>query len=406
MGNTLLKSIVRSVCLLVGLACLNEAAQTADQQLQLWLATYEQTWATIRDKHFDKDLGGLDWAAVGEEAKEAVRKAKNEDEVRTAIGKMLSKLGHSHVGLIPREAFEQMSNGTKGGTLGMELRMVEGKAVVWRVRKGSPAEQAGVKPGWILETPKPLTGSDLRKVRVAQAMVEGKVGEEKALRFGEQGERKLTAVPMPGKLATFGNLPPIPVEMEFQRMGAVGYFRVSAFFEPEWLQTEMAQAMAQCQDCPGFVVDLRGNPGGMGILSSALLGWFLDKEAALGTLRMRTYELKLMANPRPEAFAGKLAVLVDGLSLSTSEFFAGAVKDLGRGRIFGERTGGMALPSAIEKLPNGDALQYTTANYHSAGGGPLEGRGVEPDQAVPLKRADLLAGRDAALDAALRWIRE
>jgi carboxyl-terminal processing protease len=168
----------------------------------------------------------------------------------------------------------------------------------------------------------------------------------------------------------------------------------------------MAQAVSQCGDCKGFVIDLRGNPGGLGALSAALLGWFLDKEATLGTLYLRDFSMKLVANPRPEAFRGKLAVLVDPLSASTSEFFAGAVKDLGRGKIFGEATAGMALPSYIEKLPTGDALQYTTANYLSAAGGPLEGKGVTPDVAAPLTQADLLAGRDAAWEAALQWIRE
>ena len=79
-------------------------------------------------------------------------------------------------------------------------------------------------------------------------------------------------------------------------------------------------------------------------------------------------------------------------------------ESLGRVRVFGERSMGAALPSQFDKLPNGDVFIHATADFVTADGTRLEGRGVIPDEAVPLRRADLLAGRDAALDAALRWI--
>ena len=65
---------------------------------------------------------------------------------------------------------------------------------------------------------------------------------------------------------------------------------------------------------------------------------------------------------------------------------------------------GAALPSQFDKLPNGDVFIHATADFVTSDGTRLEGRGVIPDEAVPLKRADLLAGRDAPLEAALAWI--
>jgi carboxyl-terminal processing protease len=59
----------------------------------------------------------------------------------------------------------------------------------------------------------------------------------------------------------------------------------------------------------------------------------------------------------------------------------------------------------IVLLPNGDRFQFAIANYIAAGGKPLEGVGVKPDVETPLTRADLLAGRDPAVEAASRWIR-
>jgi carboxyl-terminal processing protease len=109
-------------------------------------------------------------------------------------------------------------------------------------------------------------------------------------------------------------------------------------------------------------------------------------------------------NPRPPTYRGPLAFLVDGSSGSTSEVLAGGMKDLGRARIFGTPTAGAALPSAIDRLPNGDAFQHALADYISEGGQPLEGVGVTPDVEVRLTRAALLAGRDPVLDAAIEWI--
>ena len=72
--------------------------------------------------------------------------------------------------------------------------------------------------------------------------------------------------------------------------------------------------------------------------------------------------------------------------------------------MFGTTSAGAALPSVIERLPNGDGFQHAIANYISAGGQELEGYGVTPDQVVELERDTLLRGVDPVLNAALVWI--
>jgi carboxyl-terminal processing protease len=64
------------------------------------------------------------------------------------------------------------------------------------------------------------------------------------------------------------------------------------------------------------------------------------------------------------------------------------------------------LPALTERLPNGDVLYHAFADFFTPRGERIEGRGVIPDDVVPLTRRDLLAGRDPQLDAALRWIAE
>jgi carboxyl-terminal processing protease len=134
-------------------------------------------------------------------------------------------------------------------------------------------------------------------------------------------------------------------------------------------------------------------------------GWFVrEPDQQLGTMTTRDAQLRFVLNPRVETYDGKLAILIDGCSMSTSEILAGGLQDLGRARIFGTRSAGAALPSAIARLPNGDGFQFVFANYASADGEPLEGRGVVPDVEAAPDRAALLAGRDPALEAAMEWI--
>ena len=140
-------------------------------------------------------------------------------------------------------------------------------------------------------------------------------------------------------------------------------------------------------------------------MAMGLAGWFIDKPGQrLGTMYTRATPLNFVVNPRLPTFRGRVAILVDGTSASTSEIFAGGMQDLMRARLFGTRTAGAALPSFIDQLPNGDGFQCATANYVSEGGKALEGIGVAPDVMAPPTRELLLAGRDAALESALHWI--
>ena len=80
------------------------------------------------------------------------------------------------------------------------------------------------------------------------------------------------------------------------------------------------------------------------------------------------------------------------------------MQSIGRVRVFGQTTMGQALPALFDKLPNGDVLIHAHGDFVTADGTRLEGRGVIPDERLPIDRRDLLAGRDRPLQAALAWI--
>jgi carboxyl-terminal processing protease len=165
-------------------------------------------------------------------------------------------------------------------------------------------------------------------------------------------------------------------------------------------------AMRSFMEAPGLIIDVRGNPGGQAAMGMGMAGWFVEeKNINMGTVRTRENTLKLVINPRTPVYRGPVAILVDGLSGSSSEIFAGGLQGLPRIRIFGSRTMGATLPSLAQRLPNGDGFQYAFASYMARNGVELEGEGVKPDVEVHQSRGAFLEGRDAAIEAAIDWIR-
>ncbi len=389
--------------------------------------SFERVWTTVLERHWDPKLGGLDWQGVHDELKPRLDRAETADKARAIISEMLSRLGQSHFGILPAEVYSELHAGQKGGCApGLDVRVIGGKALVTGVQPETSAARAGVKPGWevvrvdgkpceptlqrIAERFKASTELDLMSSRAVLALLDGGVGTEAEVAFNRGGADiltlKLRREPPRGRAITFGNLPSMPFWVVARPLpGGVRYLSFNAWFEPETLQSAFQASMADQAHCQGFVLDLRGNPGGLGGMAMGAAGWFATTPSQkLGTMILRGSSLNFVVFPRPHSFKGPLAILVDGCSASTSEIFAGGMQDAKRARIFGTRTAGAALPSMFERLPNGDGFQYAIANYISDGGQALEGRGVIPDQEVRPSQAELLAGKDPVLDQALAWI--
>jgi carboxyl-terminal processing protease len=406
------------------------AAQTlTPAQRQANVDSFEHVWQTVRDKHWDPKLGGLDWQAVHDELKPKVEAAAKMADARGAMSAMLERLGQTHFGIVPSDLYGDVDTPVAGeASPGIDARMIDGHVLVTSVDAGSPAAAHGIRPGWeitsigevelapVLERIRNQfrnsTMLDIRLARSALFRLQGPAGSSVHLDVvdgtGKSASMDVERAAPRGKMVRFGNLPPQYVWSEWRKARPdVGYVRFNEFLDPESVAKTIEDAVKGCEGCKGFVIDLRGNPGGIGGLAMGVAGWFVDKAGLqLGTMYLRTSNLKFVIFPRPQPFRGLLAVLVDGCSASTSEILAGGLKDVGRARIFGTRTAGAALPSIIEKLPNGDGFQYAIANYISQGGKPLEGIGVIPDEEARLTREGLLRGRDEVLDAAAVWIQK
>ncbi len=220
---------------------------------------------------------------------------------------------------------------------------------------------------------------------------------------------KTPTVPVPdgpGSLVRFGNLPESRLFFESKTLpGGAGYIRFNEFLDPATIMPKVEAAMKTFAKAPGVILDLRGNPGGIGIMAMGIAGFFIDKPGQkLGEMKTRQATLQFVIFPRPETYLGPLAILVDGNSASTTEILAGGLQDLKRARIFGTQTAGAALASDIIRLPNGDGFQYPQASYTSVNGRKLEGNGVTPDEVVHPTSKDVQPEHDAVIDAAANWI--
>lgn len=385
---------------------------------------FDAVWAKVRDTHWDPTYGGVDWNKVRVRYAPKVAAAKSDSAFYQLLESMLGELGQSHFHIIPPEAY--VASDTAGsardgdGDTGMTIGLVEGRAVVMAVDPDSAAAEAGVSPGWTVvaigstKLDPLLAKIKARKLKPAAERVEvrtltmgllaGERGEAARVTF--EGHEPISVVRRApkGETSRMGNLPPMPAFVETKTLaGGIAYIRINIFLVEPVMQ-QVREAVESFTDAPALVFDLRGNPGGVGGMASGIAGMLVasgrDKNS-LGSMKMRKGEIRFAINPQPPYFTKPVAVLIDEMSLSTSEIFAGGLQELKRAIVVGRRTGGMVLPSNIEKLPGGVRFQYAIADFKTPKGVLLEGRGVVPDIAVELTRAQLLRGGDPMLDTAL-----
>lgn len=313
------------------------------------------------------------------------------------------------------------------GDAGFELRLVEDQLVITRVRAGGPADRAGIKLGQrVVEADGWLTAAWLKEVDYGVAerllptmrgLAVSSVGEGKAGRTTElvietpEGPRavRLTLEPSPGEVTQLGLMPPMTAHLESRLVpGDVGVIHFNFFMPNIGPAFTAAVESLKAQGARAVVVDVRGNPGGVAVMAGNLAGHFVGQtKQSLGQMVGRDMDLQLLIRPRPQPqrIDGPLAVVIDELSMSTSEIFAAGLQGLKRARVFGAPTPGWALPSMVRELPNGDRLQLVFSFLYGPDGQPVEARGVTPDELTPHTLAALGQGVDRAEDAAIQWAR-
>lgn len=420
---------------------------SGESATNLHLTTFDQVWRIIHETHYDTNFNGVDWLLVHERLRPEAAAAASNEELRFVLERMLRGFGQSHMGIIPAPAAASVmasrvgdgKAGTEGfrgrvGTLGMEVRVLRDQVVVFRLEKDGPAERSGIRPGWVLRKvdgtgieerldrlPDQLDRSRRQFLawRMVNDLLSGPVGTKAGLEFsigwGRVEKREVERSEETGEWVKFGLLPGFHARLDSDEVGTergakVGVIRFNIWMLP--IAARFDDAIDRFRGADGLIIDLRGNMGGLAGMLTGISGHFFEERVSLGTMKMRENELHFFANPRKvnskgmrvAPYTGPVAILIDELSLSLAEVFAGGMQAVGRARVFGARSGGQTLPAVWDRLPNGDVLYHVVADFITPSGDRLEGRGVDPDVICRLKRRDLLEGRDAAMEAAIRWI--
>jgi carboxyl-terminal processing protease len=186
----------------------------------------------------------------------------------------------------------------------------------------------------------------------------------------------------------------------------VAYLKITSFQKTTAADLEAALRRLDVAGMRSLVIDLRGNPGGLLSAAVDVSDLFLERGLVVAT-RGFNYSAT-----RSGTWRMPLVVVIDGDSASSSEIFAGAMRDHGRATLVGTRTYGKGSIQGIFPLEvGGVGMRLTTAKFFSPKGLPYSRVGVDPDmqvQAVARPAAGVFVAQasdpflDAAMEAARR----
>lgn len=274
--------------------------------------------------------------------------------------------------------------------IGAELSQVASYLYVIAPMKGSPADQAGVRAGDIIEYIDAKATRDI-SLYDAKQLLNGAAGSEVKLRILRANTRPLT---LTVKRGTF-RAPAAEARME---AGRIGILRVNSF-----APGEAADAKSRVQDllkqgAQKLVVDLRGTAGGSIEEAVAVANLFIKDGVLAQTSGREGKTLKTFdADPKATIFQGPAVVLIDSGTAGAAEVVASAFMERNRGQVVGEKSFGAGAEQQLFTLRGGDGLLLTTVKWASGSGKPFLGEdrnhsGVTPS--VTVKGAELTEAID------------
>jgi carboxyl-terminal processing protease len=268
--------------------------------------------------------------------------------------------------------------------LGAELSQVASFLYVVAPEKGSPADQAGVRAGDIIEY---IDGKATRDISLydARQLLNGAPGSEVKLRILRANSRPLTLTVKRGSFRA----PAAEARME---AGRIGVLRINSLDSGE-----AADARARLQDlvkqgAQKIVLDLRNVAGGEIQEGVTLANFFIRDGVIAKTIGREQRVLKSFeADPKVALFNGPVVVLIDPGTAGAAEVVASAFLEGKRGDVVGEKSFGAGAEQELFTLRDGDGLLLTTVKWASGSGKPFLGEdrshsGIAPS--VEVKRAE------------------
>lgn len=299
----------------------------------------------------------------------AVEVPDREVLIESAMQAMLDELDDDYAQFVPAEGFEAFQDQVRGefSGVGMQIEETPEGAVVTSVFPDTPAEDAGIQSGWLIQGVDGRDVSDVPVGQIAQA-VQGEAGTEVTLELRDTDEevRELTI-----ERAEI-SIPTVQVDVE----DGVGVVTMLTFTQQTGEQFRAAIEDLEDAGVEGMVLDLRNNGGGT--LNDALdvLDALLDGGEVLRIVEAQEEEVVEVDDGATDL---PLVVMVNEASASASEVVAGALQDRGRGELVGETTFGKGTIQVISQFSDGSGAKLTTAEFFTPDGASIEGVGLTPD---------------------------
>ncbi len=283
-----------------------------------------------------------------------------------AIKAMVLKLDpHSKYQTVEESIKNQESlNGSFGG-VGVNYQILRDTILVLSVVDGGPSQQAGIKAGdkIIAADSTPLTGNTLTFDFISKNL-RGPIGSSVNLKI----KRKNTAQLIDFNI-TRGAIPIKTIDASYLIDKNTGYIKINGFSFTTMSEFKASSMFLQMQGMKNLILDLRGNPGGLMIASINLADEFLEPNQLIVYTEGAHYKREdYLSKGQGDLKDIRLVVLIDELSASASEIFAGAMQDLDRGLIVGRRSYGKGLVGRNFPLPDGSSLRLTTGHYYTPSG--------------------------------------
>ena len=337
--------IIMAVCLLVAMA--TAATRSDKAAIARGLDIFSSVYKTLQTGYVDT--------------------IDAEKSINTAIMAMLDEID-PYTEYIPEKDqtdFKTISTGEYGG-IGSYIQERDGRVMVSEPREGAPAQLAGLRPGDVFvmingdtvtglhsdEVSKRLKGPAGTNVKVT---VKRPYAEDSILTFDITREKiEIDPVPYYGVVK-----------------GDIGYISLTTFNEKSYDRTrEALEALKADPAVKSIVLDLRNNGGGLLESAVKITGLFVPKGTEVvrtrgrGLLNERIYK----TTQKPVDTQIPLVVLVNGASASAAEIVTGALQDLDRAVVVGERSFGKGLVQSTRQLPYNGLIKFTVAKYYIPSG--------------------------------------
>ncbi|MEA5550099.1 S41 family peptidase [Anabaena cylindrica UHCC 0172] len=342
----------------------------------------DEVWQIVHRQYVDGTFNQVDWQAV---RKEYLSKSyTNQEEAYKSIREMLQKLEDPYTRFMNPVEFKSMQVDTSGELTGIGITISQDEKtkqlVVIAPIEDTPAFKAGIlAKDIILDIDgKSTTGMDTNQ---AVSLIRGEPGKPVKLTIQRNGQKKQFNI-------TRARIEIHPVKYSEKQTpaGNLGYIRLNQFSANAGKEMKEAITKLEAKKVSGYILDLRGNPGGLLFSSVDIARMWLDRGIIVSTIDRQGEQEREIARGR--ALTTKpLVVLVDKGSASASEILSGALQDNKRAVIVGSQTFGKGLVQSVRPLEDGSGLAVTIAKYHTPSGKDINKHGIDPDVVIDLTDA-------------------